>query len=414
MGIQSRLGAAWRGLTGKAEGSGNPRYDQLAAFADVYGSRQSRSGQSVTSATSLGVATVLGCARVIAEGIAQSPLKLYRERNAGGSDPAVDHPLYPVLYRKPNPWQTSFAFREMMGMRLVLEGNSFFFKNRVGKQIRELLPIERRVEIKQNTDLSLSYRVEMQDGSWREFAQDDIWHIRGPAWCSAAGMDMVKVARDVIGLAMAIDNDQALLYKNGLRTSGTYSVDGTLTQEQYTGLRKFIKDYQSDEGGGPLILDRSAKYLQQTLTAVDAQTLEQRKQQVEEICKVFRVMPIMVGHSDKAATYASAEQMFIAHVVHTLQPWCERIEQSIDNDLLSEEDRAAGVYAKFNLNSLQRGAFETRMTGYSKALGAGGSPAWMTPNEIRALEEMNPIAGGDELPTPTNPAPPVPDGGPSK
>ena len=156
--------------------------------------------------------------------------------------------------------------------------------------------------------------------------------------------------------------------------------------------------------GGPLILDRGASYLQQTMTGVDAQTLESRRLQIEEVCRPFRVMPIMVGHADKTATYASAEQMFLAHVVHTLAPWCERIEQSIDNDLLRGEQ---GLYAKFNLNGLMRGAFADRMNGYSKALGAGGSPAWMTPNEVRGLEELNPVDGGDELPKPTNP--PVPD-----
>jgi HK97 family phage portal protein len=403
MGLLQRLGAGWRGFK-DAGGTGNARYDQLAAFVEVYGGRESKSGQVVSASTALQVSTVLGCVKVIAEGIAQPTLKLYRERAKGGADPAIDHPLYRVLYRRPNPWQTSFAFRETMLYRLALEGNFYAFKNRVGRQVRELLPIPGRVQVKQKADMTLAYRVEMPDGTWRDIAAEDIWHVRGPSWNSWLGLEAVQIARDVIGLAMAIEQDQAKLYKNGLRQSGVYSVEGTLNKDQYKDLREFIEKHQASEGG-PLILDRSAKFASEVMTSVDAQTLESRRLQVEEICRMFRVMPIMIGHSDKTATYASAEQMFLAHVVHTLSPWCERIEQSIDNDLLGDQDLAAGYYAKFNLNSLQRGAFETRMNGYAKALGAGGSPAWMTPNEVRALEEMNPLSGGDELPKPTNAAP---------
>lgn len=404
MSLKSRFGAAWRGLAGKS-GSGNPKYDQLAAFAEVLGSRESKSGQVITSTTALQVSTVLACVRVLADGVAQSPLKLYRERLGGkGSDPATDHPLYLLLYRRPNPWQTSFAFRETMMFHLVLCGNFFAFKNRVGREqrIRELIPIDPgRVEVKRNADWSLTYRVRGDDGRTKDFPAEAIWHIRGPSWNSWMGMDAVRLARESIGLSMAIEADQAQLYKNGLRTSGVYAVEGKLVGDQYKDLRKHITDWQLDPGG-PLILDMAAKYLQQTMTGVDAQTLESRRLQVEETCRPFRVMPIMVGHADKTATYASAEQMFIAHRVHTLAPQCERIEQSIDNDLL---DAAADrdIYAKFNLDGLMRGAFKDRTNGYAKALGAGGSPAWMTPNEIRALEEMNPIEGGDELPKPTNP-----------
>jgi HK97 family phage portal protein len=135
------------------------------------------------------------------------------------------------------------------------------------------------------------------------------------------------------------------------------------------------------------------------MTGVDAQTLESRRFQVEETCRPFRVMPIMIGHADKTTTYASAEQMFLAHVVHTLAPWCERIEQAIGIGLL-DSDRDVGVYAKFNLNGLMRGAFKDRMEGYARALGAGGSPPWMEVNEIRALEEINPVDWGDGKPEP--------------
>lgn len=234
-----------------------------------------------------------------------------------------------------------------------------------------------------------------------------IWHVRGPSWNSWMGMEAVKVARESIGLSMAIEGDQSKLYKNGLRTSGTYSVEGTLTPQQYKDLRAFIKEFQADEGGGPLILDHAAKYLQQTMSGVDAQTLESRKFQVEEVCRPFRVMPLMVGHPADMAARAATESIFIAHVVHTLAPWCSRIEQAIDNDLL-DADRDANVYAKFNLNGLMRGAFKERMEGYARMLGAGGSPPMAEVNELRAMEEMNPVDWGDGKPEPPQSAPTTP------
>jgi HK97 family phage portal protein len=143
------------------------------------------------------------------------------------------------------------------------------------------------------------------------------------------------------------------------------------------------------------------------MSGVDQQLIETRKHQIEEICRHFGVMPIMVGHADKTATYASAEQMFLAHVVHTLSPWYERIEQSADVNLLTQEDIQQGYYTKFTANALMRGAAKDRGEFYAKALGAGGTKGWMTQNEIRALEEMDPSDDpeADKLPQPTNATP---------
>lgn len=403
MGFTARLGAAWRQFK-SADGT-------LELFREVYGNRLSKSGQPINVVTALQVAVVFACLRVIAEGIAQAPLKVFRERADGnGSDPAVDSPLYNLLYRRPNAWQTSFAFRETMLFHLALVGNFYALKVRVRGQLGELIPIEPgRVLVRQNSDLSLSYTVSSPFGASAEIAAEDIWHVRGPSWNSWFGMEAIKYAREAIGLAIASEASQAQMQKDGLKLSGTYSMEGVLKKPDYDSLRDFIvKTQAGGEGvGGLLILDRSAKFSPNQLNAVEAQLLQTRGFQVEEICREFRVMPIMVGFSDKTATYASAEQMFLAHVVHCLSPWAERIEQAIDNDLIDDPE----LYAKFNLNALMRGAFNDRMTGYSKALGAGGSPAWMTPNEVRALEEMNPINGGDDLPKPTNP--PVADPAPA-
>ena len=147
-----------------------------------------------------------------------------------------------------------------------------------------------------------------------------------------------------------------------------------------------------------MILDRAAKFLNTQMTGIDAQHLETRRHQIEEICRFFRVMPIMVGHADKAATYASAEQMFLAHVVHTLMPWYSRIEQSIDANLLSPKERAEGYYSDFVEEGLLRGDMMTTqavLVGYT-------SNGIMTRNEARAKLDMNPLEGLDDPLTPAN------------
>ena len=145
------------------------------------------------------------------------------------------------------------------------------------------------------------------------------------------------------------------------------------------------------------------------MTGLDSQHLETRKHQIEEVCRFMGVMPIMVGYSDKTATYASAEQMFIAHVVHTLSPWYARIENSAAAYLLTKRERAAGHYFKFNANGLMRGSAKDRAEFYAKGLGSGGHPGWVSPDEVRELEDMNPMGGeAAKLPPRNGPAPQEP------
>lgn len=379
----------------------------LELFREIFGSRVSMSGQTVTLTDALRCATVFACARVIANGIAQVPLKLFREDEATGKKtPARDHPLYRVLHRKPNPWQTSFEFRELIGLHLVLAGRAYAYKVMVGGAIRELIPLEPgKVNAKLADDgITVLYEVTGKDGSVRTFDGSMIWHLKGPSWNGWQGLDALDLAREAIGLSIASEASQSKLHKNGVRPSGTYSVDGTLNAEQHKALRKFLADnYAGENSGLPMVLDRSAKWLSHAMTGVDAQHLETRRFQVEEVCRSMGVMPIMVFSSDKATTYGSAEAMFEAHVVHTLAAWWERLEQSIDCNLLSEADDRAGVYAKFLGAGLARGSLKDRAEYYAKALGSGGSPAWMSPDEVRSLEELNPMGGAAALlPVATN------------
>jgi HK97 family phage portal protein len=248
-------------------------------------------------------------------------------------------------------------------------------------------------------DMSLTYRVSFEDGKFLILRGRDIWHLRGPSWNTWMGLDAVKYAREAIGLAQATEAAHANLHGNGAQVSGLLSLQEKISPEKFAQLGAWL-DQHSNGGkraGKPLILDSGAKWQSFGMTGVDAQHVETRKHQVLEICRHFRVNPMMVGASD-TPTYASAEQMFTAHVVHTLQPWAERIEQSAARNLLTGQ----GVELRHDFNGLMRGDATSRSNYNSKALGSGGSPAWMTPNEVRAQEGLDPIDGGDELPQATN------------
>jgi HK97 family phage portal protein len=382
--------------------------NSLDLFREIYGGRTSKTGQTVTLADAMRCAAAMACARVIANGIAQVPLKLFQEQG-DSKTPATDHPLYRVLHRRPNPWQTSFEFRETIGLHLAFCGRAYVYKTIVGGKVRELIPFEPgAVTTKLAADgISIIYRHQSADGTVREFDQELIWHLKGPSWNGWEGLDAMELARDAVGLTIATETQHANTFKNGVTPSGVYTVEGNLNPEQHKQLRAFLAaNYSGENQGLPMVIDRGAKWLQTAMKGVDAQHLETRMHQVREVCRAMGVMPIMVFADDRTQAFASVEALYQAHVAHTLAPWWERLEQSIDCNLLTERDERDGIYAKFMGQGLLRGSMKDRAEYFSKALGSGGSPAWMTPDEVRSLEELNPM-GGDAalLPKPTNVAP---------
>lgn len=374
-------------------------------FRDFLAGRMTASGRTVNAQTALQVSTIFACCRVIGEGVAQVPLKLMRESKDGKSRlPAKDHPLYEVLALRPNEWQTSFEYREMVVWHAILCGDHFSYKNVSTRgQVLELIPFEPgQVTVRRANDWTLTYEVRGKDGTTKTFNAAQIWHVRGPSWNGWQGLRVVELAREAIGLAMATEEAAGRLHQNGVRPSGVYSVEGNLSDAQHKQLTKWVMENSAgaENAGRPLILDRAAKWSGTQMSSIDAQSNETRKTQIEEMCRFTRTMPIMVGHSDKAATYASAEQMFLAHVVHTLAPWYQRLEQSIDANLLTSADRAAGLYANFVEEGLLRGSLKDTKD-YLLGLVNGGL---MTTNEGRAKLDLNPDADpkSDQLRIPAN------------
>lgn len=378
---------------------GRKRIDSShALYKLIMGQGTSKAGASVTLDSALRVSTVLACGRVISEGVAQTPFKLF-EPDGKGRQIVRDSPVHNLFAQAPNDWMTPFELFEQMALHLVLTGNAFCFKTLTNSgDILELLPLQPQwVTITQEPDWTLRYKVKFPGKLAEDVPAANIWHVRGPGWASYTGFDMVGLARDAIGLAIATEEFGSKLFSNGARPGGILTTDDTLSEEKTAALLASWKE--ANEGSGnamrTAILSGGLKFQQLSMTADDAQFLDTRKLAVEEVCRFMRVLPIMIGHSgDKNATYASAEQMFLAHVVHTLMPWFVRIEQSAAKNLLTPAQRKAGQYFKFLPNGLLRGAAKDRAEYYAKALGSGGAhAAWMTQDEVRGLEELNPLGG---------------------
>lgn len=375
-------------------------------YKDLLGQASAKSGVAVNWKTALQASTAFACARVISEGIAQVPFKLFKERVGGGMDAARDHGLYDLLANKPNEWQTSFEFREQIGLHLSFRGNAYVYKVRglYGKVV-ELLPFEPQMVTPTRQGWDRSYQVSTIDGKSYTVPAEDMWHLRGISWDGVNGLDGIRLAREAIGLSLAMEEHSSRMFSNGAKPGGVLSTEATLKPDQIKLLRESWAEAQGGNANAykTAILFGGLKFQPMAMTGVDAQHIEQRRFEVEEVCRYYRVMPIMVGHSDKSATYASAEQMFLAHVVHTMMPWYARIENSADINLLTDDERTQGFYTKLMASALMRGASTDRANYYSKALGAGGSPAWMSQDEVRALEEMNPMGGeATKLPIATN------------
>lgn len=367
--------------------------DQLSGFAGWIG-WPNLSGRAVTERNAVDVAAVFCAARVIAEGCAQIPVRVLQEgHDAEGRltrRVLYDHWAHRLLAVRPNSWQTSYEFREGMIFNAVLGKGAIAIKNMVGTEVRELLPVPAGSwSVEQLSDWSLRIRVDYADKTHGYFDQRQVMFLRGPSLDGVEALPAVRQAREAIGLSRALEEQQAKLAGNGGKPSGVLSFENPLKPETRERLRDaWESKFGSGGPGGIAIVDGGAKFQSMTMTSVDAQYIETRRLQIEEIARVFRVQPIMLMQADKAATFASAEQMFRMHAVHTLGPWNVRFEQAADRDVLGNLD---GLRVDLDDSELMRGDLDAQADYYTKALGSGGHPAWMTVNEVRGKRGLNPV-----------------------
>lgn len=372
-------------------------YDQVANLIDgVAGGTVA--GVSVNEKTALQVSTVLACVKVIADGCATPDLHVFREKRDGSRELAVNIPEYRLLSRRPNEWQTSFEWRRQMTIHAALTGSALSIKVKGDNgRVRELIPVQPgQWDVRKVSRYEVRYRCWDEFGIIGEFSPDDVFVLNCVQWDWLKSLNAVSLASSAIGLAMATEKSQAAMHENGLRPSGTYSVEGTLSKEQYNALTQHLKEKSgTSKTGTPLILDRNAKWLNTAITGVDAQHVETRRMQVEEICRSYGVFPIMVGHSDKSATFASSEAFFGAHLIHTLTPWHKAWTQRFDEMLL---DGAGPLFAEFDTRYIRMASMKDRAM-YARTMIEMGL---LSPNEWRDMEGLDPREGGDEYLRPLN------------
>lgn len=370
-------------------------YDQIASLIDGDGNIE---GIAISPKTALQVSTVLACVKAIADGCATPKLRVYREKRDGTRERAVNIPEYRLLSRRPNEWQTSFEWRRQMTIHAALTGSGLSIKVRGdNRRVRELIPVPPgRWDVRLVARYDIRYRCFDDFGLIGEFSPDDVFLLQGVQWDYIKSLNVVNLARAAIGLAKASERSQEAMHLNSLRPSGVYSVEGSLSEEQHTRLETFIKRKAgSANAGTPLILDRGAKWLSTAMNGVDAQAVETRRLQIEEICRIYGVFPIMVGHADKTATFASSEAFFAAHAKHTLAPWHEAWTQRIDETLL---DGSGPLFAEFDTRYLMAGSMRDRAQ-WARTMAELGI---YTRNELRDEEGKDPLPGLDEPLTPLN------------
>lgn len=396
---------SWLGEILFGGGGGEEKVADASALTwqELFGeSMRSRTGLSVNEQTALRLTAVYGCCLVITGDIGKLPLKLIKEDADGTKTVLYKHPLYRVLYRRPNPWQTSMEWRMTMLLHALLckFGISYVSRGRSGEVV-ELIPLmPGNVKVVQLDNYDLTYEVSDARGKIVTLQQQDVHVLHGLSWNGLTALDLIKQGTEAIGLAMAAEETQARMHGNGAKPGGVLTTPNVLTKEQIDRVREqFASNYSGVANSFKnVLLDNGLKFEPWAMTGVDGQHLETRKFQIEEVCRLFRVFPQMIAASSAVPTYASAESFFGAHVGHTLQPWVTLWEQAMLRDLLSEQDIESGIEAKFMLQGLMRGSAKERAEFYTSAINAG----WMTRNEARRLEDMNPIDGLDKILTPLN------------
>lgn len=363
------------------------------------GGVQSRTGVFVSPETAMRYTTVMICVRVLAESVASLPCILYKKRADGGKDRATDHPLYQVLHDQANGWNTAFEYMEGTMVNLALKGNGYSYieRNRKGQTIG-LVPLNPEgVSIKQAVDWSPVYTATMPDNKIVALASKDMHHIRGPLPSGYVGRSMITLAREAIGLGLAAEHFGAHLYANGVNPTGVLEHPGKIGQPATETLRsQFAERYAGIENSGkPLLLEEGMKWAPISITPSDAEFIDSRKFQRTEIAGVFRVPAHLVNDLDKA-TFSNIEFQTLDFIIHSLRPWLVRWEQAICRDLLSPQDRADGYFAEFLIDAMLRGDTTSRFNAYASAI----QNKWMSANEARIKENMNPREGGDVFENP--------------
>ncbi len=371
-----------------------------SGWSFLFGSTSS--GKMVNERTAMQTTAVYACVRILAEAIAGLPLHVYRYRMDGGKERIPQHPLYYLLHDEPNPEMTSFVFRETLMSHLLLWGNAYaqIVRNGRGQAVAlyPLLPSKMEVSRAANGELVYTYYRDYDEsglnpkGGYVTLRKDDVLHIPGLGFDGLIGYSPIAMAKNAIGMSLATEEYGAAFFANGANPGGVLEHPGVIKDIQR------VKDswnsaYQGSSNAHRVaVLEEGMKFQAIGIPPEQAQFLETRKFQINEIARIFRVPPHMVGDLEKSS-FSNIEQQSLEFVKYTLDPWVVRWEQSLQQSLILPSEKTS-LFIKFNVDGLLRGDYQSRMNGYA----VGRQNGWMSANDIRELEDMNRIPaeeGGD-------------------
>lgn len=370
-----------------------------AAYSFFMGT--SAAGKSVNERSAMQMTAVYACVRILSEAIAGLPLHMYRYEADGSKKKAIDHPLYRILHDEPNPEMTSFIWRETAMSHLLLWGNAYMQIIRNGKGevigLYPLMPSRMKVDRDSKGRLYYEYQTMSEDaptmkGAVVQLDPSEVLHIPGLGFDGVVGYSPIAMAKNAIGLSIAAEEYGSKFYANGAAPSGVLEHPNVLKDPA-----KVRDSWNAAFGGSSnshrvAVLEEGMKYTPISINPNEAQFLETRKFQIDEIARIFRVPPHMVGDLEKSS-FSNIEQQSLEFVKYTLDPWVYRWEQALSRALLSDEEKKQ-YFFKFNVDGLLRGDYASRMQGYATARQNG----WMSANDIRELENLDRVPaelGGD-------------------
>ena len=352
----------------------------------------STAGKNVSERSAMQMTAVYACVRVLSEAVAGLPLHLYRYTDKGSKEKAVDHPLYFLLHNEPNNEMCSFVFRETMMTHLLLWGNAYAQIIRNGKgevmAIYPLMPNRMTVDRNERGELYYKYQLSRDDaqtmkGSSVILKPSEILHIPGLGFDGLVGYSPIAMAKNSIGISIACEEYGAKFFANGATPGGVLEHPGTLKNPAR------VRDSWNAAFGGSdnshkiCVLEEGLKYSPISISPEQAQFLETRKFQLNEIARIFRVPPHMIGDLERA-TFSNIEHLSLEFVKYSLDPWLVRWEQSMERVLFNEDEKKK-YFIKFNVDGLLRGDYQSRMSGYSVGIQNG----FLSPNDVRELENMD-------------------------
>jgi len=358
----------------------------------------STAGKNVTERSSMQMTAVYSCVRVLAEAVAGLPLHLYKYTDSGGKDKALEHTLYVLLHDEPNPEMTSFVFRETLMTHLLLWGNAYaqLIRNGRGEVVGIYPLMPNRVSVNRDDKGNIYYKYlrGLEDAHLNKeneviLLHSEVLHIPGLGFDGLVGYSPIAMAKNAIGMAIACEEYGAKFFANGATPGGILEHPGVVKDPE-----RVRASWNSAFGGSAnankvAVLEEGMKYTPISISPNEAQFLETRKFQINEIARIFRVPPHMVGDLEKSS-FSNIEQQSLEFVKYTLEPWLIRWEQSLVRSLILPGEKGK-YFIKFNVDGLLRGDYESRMNGYATARQNG----WMSANDIRALENLDQISEED-------------------